>query len=846
MFNLNVQIDKESLEEKPNKSKAIMVSGRITDVIWNVSVEELAHIVGNKGHTFLPAVLDGVRDANHFVSQKIFALDFDGTITVNEFMNRAERYEVKPAFMYETLTSGEEKYKFRAVFINDITIDNRKAAETMIALLRIVFPESDKSCTDVSRMFFGGKKLFYLDSNNQIDIWNVALSAQAYMKSKDATNYARNIQRFAKKWEIELNKNVLCILRRVKEEMEDFDETTNNIIMVNSQESSFFYLIKKSQSHPIRMHVASEKPRNVIKGIKENALTEQCCLCREFFENDLPHAEKFLVSTNLMHLENGRNMFFKAPIENTEKWEMTWEYNKRHQYKAQHCKEVCPYYEECQARTIVDKVTGKIQQIEKYVYGDVKDSEKILGEYLYRAVASRDKDIHLVKAQTAIGKTTAYCNLIRDMPHKTFMVVVPTNILQEQVVQELKYRGVEAYATPNIKDLTKRMGLADLSYEIEELYDKGYGQKVKPRIKGYLSENADVLTWRQKRELELYLDMKKQFDGSCCIVTTHALFLGLEQSLLQQYEIIVDEDILMTIFKNTSSITFEEMRTALKEGKLNEQCVRRICDLFISEDGCAERYEKLTLTSAEIDRIYDQKMNIRSSLVDFLQADSYHVDLQNERVDFFNARKFPEVKMTIVSATAVSDLYFVFSEYRTVITYEVPIAKYKGCLKQYTAHPLSRSNMEQIGLGNLKGAINKITENPDIVSITFKKFSEGRAHYYGNTEGLNIYKGKDIAVIGTPHNIPFIYKLIGVYLGYNADEALCQRIVEHNGYRFKFMTFEDEQMRTLQFYLIESAIEQTIGRARLLRFDCTVYLFSNFPVRQAEIIQEDYLKLERL
>ena len=75
-------------------------------------------------------------------------------------------------------------------------------------------------------------------------------------------------------------------------------------------------------------------------------------------------------------------------------------------------------------------------------------------------------------------------------------------------------------------------------------------------------------------------------------------------------------------------------------------------------------------------------------------------------------------------------------------------------------------------------------------------------------------------------------------MGFNTDDRLCQRFVEHNGYRFKFMTYDDDNMRMLQFYLIESIIEQTIGRAR---FECTVYLFSNFPVRQTEIIQEEYL-----
>ena len=36
--------------------------------------------------------------------------------------------------------------------------------------------------------------------------------------------------------------------------------------------------------------------------------------------------------------------------------------------------------------------------------------------------------------------------------------------------------------------------------------------------------------------------------------------------------------------------------------------------------------------------------------------------------------------------------------------------------------------------------------------------------------------------------------------------------------------------------MTESELEQAVGRARLLWHDCTVYLFSNFPVQQAQII----------
>lgn len=40
---------------------------------------------------------------------------------------------------------------------------------------------------------------------------------------------------------------------------------------------------------------------------------------------------------------------------------------------------------------------------------------------------------------------------------------------------------------------------------------------------------------------------------------------------------------------------------------------------------------------------------------------------------------------------------------------------------------------------------------------------------------------------------------------------------------------------------IESELEQCIGRARLLRQDCMVYVFSAFPCEQAEISERDYL-----
>jgi hypothetical protein len=58
------------------------------------------------------------------------------------------------------------------------------------------------------------------------------------------------------------------------------------------------------------------------------------------------------------------------------------------------------------------------------------------------------------------------------------------------------------------------------------------------------------------------------------------------------------------------------------------------------------------------------------------------------------------------------------------------------------------------------------------------------------------------------------------------------------------MTYKNEQLRELQLYFISKELEQCIGRARLLRNDCTVLVFSNFPVEQSELIQDDYLDID--
>ena len=128
--------------------------------------------------------------------------------------------------------------------------------------------------------------------------------------------------------------------------------------------------------------------------------------------------------------------------------------------------------------------------------------------------------------------------------------------------------------------------------------------------------------------------------------------------------------------------------------------------------------------------------------------------------------------------------------------------------------------------------------------ITFKKLALNSEIHFGKAEGFDGYKGRDIAVIGTPHKPPVVYKLAGAMFGYDTTGELNNYQVERNGFSYTMMTYKDKDMQNLQLYFIDSELEQAIGRARILRYDCTVYLYSNYPCQQAELHDEPYLELK--
>ena len=72
--------------------------------------------------------------------------------------------------------------------------------------------------------------------------------------------------------------------------------------------------------------------------------------------------------------------------------------------------------------------------------------------------------------------------------------------------------------------------------------------------------------------------------------------------------------------------------------------------------------------------------------------------------------------------------------------------------------------------------------------------------------------------------------------GVNVDNYSMRSMrVDYNGYSFEINSFDNMKLRTIQLWMLESLLEQAVGRARLLRFNCTVKVFARFPIDQAKI-----------
>lgn len=842
---------------KPQGKEISAISTRITQQEVNDSIPHIADMIGNRGQTFTPAIFHGSkRKKENFQSMQLFALDFDSGICYNSIADRADQYELPVAFAYKTFSYSESNEKFRIAFLLDTVITDRNIAEMILFILSKLFPEADPSCKDVSRMFFGGKGLISIHDQMCSLITCIKSFEYTMIKTDISRHFCRDMQNLARRYGIELNsKKIICIYQEQGDYKENGAKSANDYYIYKglAENAPYFYLIQKSSKNPSApledAEYTSQEPMRAYHMEKANTL---CRLLRNAEKNiyTLTHDERFGLLSNLRYIDGGAKYFLslidKCNPDKLVDWNGTNAFLKREKYNPIHCKEFCRYCDSCSHKATLIRTLQQHQRFEilspepDYVSLDeaVSDLEIKFSE----AMNADDQNIHVIEAQTAIGKTRIYCEYIqKNYKIRKFLIAVPTNLLKNEVAEHLHILDVPVCISPAVSELVHID--PKIKDKLIKLYDTGYNDEARRTIKKMLKKEAKKTDGNYKeiqQELQYFLNFMSYLSSpeTRVIVTTHSMLLHLSNNRfcdsLNDYQLIIDEDIIPTICHSQHSIEIQDISCLLENTHITD-CQQKQLEFLqnmISETPILYEkeaiYYKLNLLQKE--RIFSDFNNLRKGCI----------LLKNKNnITYLYPYQLPMKKVVILSATSNEYIYRKYFSNRIVQYTECKKAKLAGHIYQYPFYNCSRNALKKKKIQKILSHIRK--KHGDIPVISFKEYYLDDLHF-GNTEGIDRYANCDIAVLGTPHLNDSAYKMLAFMIDHNVTmEKLCLRKVTHKNVQFSLMSYKNVLLQNIQKYFISLEIEQAVGRARALRYNRNVYVYSDFPVEQAEYNMVDYL-----
>lgn len=858
-------LDNVSYRSKPQNGYEIdKIKQRAMKNWCEIDIEQAADWIGNGGHAFLQGKLIGGKRAENCEGMQVFGLDFDNGICFEDIQQRCKRLQIPISFAYHTYNSSEVQERFRIVLICDIYVNDIYIVKIIRAMLEKIFPECDKSCKNLDRVFLGGKELIYVDGNAHIAL--VQLLHSFYVWIDKEGNYKRKLLSFCTKNRIlMINNRAVMGTVNLLDNLDKNDEFWDSAIIHkigNTQESSFFIVESKKEMHQRNIRIPKKVKKVDVSG------ESGCRLLDKFLQGDrLEHNQRFAILTNMLWIKGGKQKFVDTleqyyENETAQKWQADIKY--MFQYKPMRCADsFCPYYGICnQYGTILETISTNRKVVKLYdeIYYPLEEGVVCVSDALEQAYRTYGSGIHLIKAQTAIGKTTQYINLIKKhIEERKFLIALPTNILKQQVNADLLKAGID-------KDdvfVTASMGEEPLLYEEAELiqgnHEQGlHNEKMKILKEVYEEIKDDPFQKIKLEACERILKGLDELKNQRIIVTTHAYLMQMSEEFLSEYTIIVDEDILqLQVFNQFYSVSENCLNRIIEQGVPGySEIARKMLDAKENE------YKKIELSCELPELEWEQMEQLEACTSDNINDMQYagasvkmRLQSSGERViKYFCPAVFYPLKYIVLSATLNVDIYRkYFAGKLHVYSYKEKKVAYKGQLVQYTYHSLGRRDLSK--KMQVFDFARMISHNPKLEIITFK---EGRVIsgvrdmnsknlHFGNTTGINALAGRDMAIVGTPYKVEETYKLIACYLGADVnneiDDKPRPRRVEYKNYSFYITSYSDKLLRTVQLYALESELEQCVGRARLLRKNCNVYVFSAFPCEQAEIRMGDYLSL---
>jgi hypothetical protein len=888
-MNICLMLDTEKFTTKPTKDQAGKIVNRIAQHPTSMTLEQLAQVI-TEGRTHTPATFQQphgtygtVRKSNEcWSSQQIFELDFDEGLSVQQFLLLCNEYSIQPSIVYHTFSSSPEQEKFRAIFtIEQPVTDYRARGVIQLALMRL-FPQCDSACSDAARHFYGGKEIVAADYEARLNVYVLiqAFCFAEYCKG----NPERSIRNFCQQTGLDIVNNLPSISLFMDDEIEDNSPSSNiYYYRVRGEILRFTFSVPENKLKSTPSPTGKRQPKydvtcvKVRHDLRENfdfeSLQERCQEYREFREGTrrLTHMERFGITTNLVNVEGGKSEFAEGLMSRDDyqynKGMYQFRYASSHGYLPVACDTFCPYARTCSHKRVLlqqaDCKRCETRRVSRSTIKPLESAESELLEAYEKAKATEERGmVHVIKAPTGIGKTKLYteCDL------ENTMIVVPTHKLREEVAQKLLENGVEfcnVIGRPQLDNQEKE--------RLIQSYTKiGAYHEAGKEFQGYVSQAKLIQAKRQplsacQQQAILYQEAVDQIRNGTArtILCTHDKLPYIKAKNIST--VIVDEDIMRTSVMKSgraymndfqhflSYILISNELTSTQKTTLSQQFQAVIKDL---ENATPHRVTPVGTytfdTKLIVKVIKNHSDSLQSNMLEFLQsncnfiksADGKSFDYRVKRADTVFSK---DKNFIVLSATCSEYLYSVLLKERLRF-HDIGIVEHKGKIEQYIKNGYSRASIKK----NPEKAFAEISEKVGSLPTFFykgatvteeyvklaQKYNINVVGYFGNTAGYDGFKGQDIAVVGTPHVTNNEYLLTAACLGYMAglsDQTAQYRLTERNGYEFWFNTFDNELIREIQLWEIETELIQAVGRARAIRENCSVLILSNYPIPGASI-----------
>ena len=779
------------LSKKPEDFEVGQIKNSLTPT--GLTIDELFTITAPpKSYTIAPAYHSG-RPVNNasWTSQQSFFLDFDGTISIEETLQRFRSFGIEPNFYYFTFSHTSENPRFRIVLLTDFELSDYKTAEKIRLGLKKLFPESDPLCFDAARIFYGGKESILLNREPiPFDMLKLMVSLVWIDEDSGKT-------------------------RNVPKRVSLYNYYSDTQFQTNEQDSYLSYL----------QSVKNNK-------VDYKKLAQRVKIFQDFIEGKwLHHNELFGIATSLHWLKGGRKLFNSTLKKYNDLGSTHYDkykfkimtYVAYMQYYPMALSKFSPYESDWEHLNLVSGVKlpiGRIERIKQAEYLSLKNATEIFEREFNEALDSNDTKIYIFKLPTGFGKSTYLTNL------EGKIIAFPTHDLKEEIHQKMNVKSIITPRIPKFYD-------NNINIKIDNYYLMGLNEAVIKIIKS-LALNSDKKTCQEDSVVaNMYLtELNYSQVNKSTLLTTH------QRIILDDYDsdtVIFDEDPIKDIL-SVDSTSLDDLILLNAHLPKDNQILKLIEILKKAEPNQVHSMPSITI-NMEIIRETIALHHTKTNVVRFLSCSAFIVyGNGHKKISYIVKRDLkPDKKYIILSATAQVHLYerLYPKRLKVVDLSNIPL---QGKVHQYTDYSYSRASLTEDLIDDLRKRLGNIPV------ITFNKhkmkFSQvDLKMHFGNVLGYDGLNGKDIAIIGTPHLNEVVYRLFAFAVGIdpNTESEMKVRHIEFGDYRFCIRTYRSKQMQQIQLSLIESELIQAVGRARPLRNDCIVELYSNFPLSFSEL-----------